>query len=79
MRQGDPVSVVGKIAPRPLFLIHGGADQLILPNEAVALQEAAGSPTELWLLPDVGHAAAIGADREVYRDRVMDFFDRALG
>ena len=78
MRSGDPINAVRHIAPRPLLLIHGGADTFILPEEALALHAAAGDPRELWLLPDVGHARALEANVDTYRDRVSTFFASAL-
>lgn len=74
----DPLGVVGAIAPRPLFLIHGELDDLILVENARALYAAAGEPKELWVLPGVEHSAALEADREAYQERVQGFFQRWL-
>ena len=61
-----------------LRVLLGAADTFILPEEAQTLYAAAGDPRELWLLPGVGHARAIEVDSEAYRDRVMEFFAKAL-
>jgi pimeloyl-ACP methyl ester carboxylesterase len=51
----SPEDQVGRIAPRPLLLLHGTADRLVPPTEAHHLFERAGSPRQLRLLPGVGH------------------------
>lgn len=77
-RAGDPLGRVASLAPRPLLLIHGGADVRIRPEHSRALYAAAREPKELWLLPGVEHAQAITAEPEAYRERVFAFFRRWL-
>jgi fermentation-respiration switch protein FrsA (DUF1100 family) len=43
------------------------------------LYAAAGDPRDLWVLPGVGHVGGYFANRTAYVERVIDFFDRALG
>lgn len=74
-----PVRSVGKIAPTPVFIIHGEKDPGIPAADAVALYKAAGEPKELWLIPGVGHAGGFGEVREEYERRVLAFFRRYLG
>jgi fermentation-respiration switch protein FrsA (DUF1100 family) len=74
LRACDPLDVVGAIAPRPLFLIHGEADDLIPADSARALYAAAGEPKDLWVLPEVEHGRALEADGDRYRERVLRFF-----
>ncbi len=69
-----PVAEVGRIAPRPLLLIHGGADAAVPVEHARRLLAAAGEPAELWVLPGVGHVLAYFADRAAYVERVTGFF-----
>ena len=71
---GDPLACVAAIAPRPILLIHGEADDLIRVDHAHALHAAAGDPKELWLLPNIEHAGAMEADCETYKQRVASFF-----
>lgn len=78
MRLGDPLSVVASVAPRPLLLIHGEQDSLILAENARSLYAAAGEPKELWMLPGVEHARAIEENGDAYRERVLEFFRRWL-
>jgi len=75
----SPLHTVGRIAPRPLLLIHGGRDQAVAPSHAQALFDAARDPRDLWLVPGAGHVGAYFADRERYLERVVGFFEAALG
>ena len=74
----SPLSAVGRIAPRPLLLIHGERDQAVALRHARTLYEAAGDPRELWLVPGAGHVGGYFIDRDQYLERVVGFFDRAL-
>lgn len=73
-----PLLAVGRIAPRPLLLIHGEDDALVPIHHAELLYEAAGEPKELWRLPGVGHVGAYFADRPAYVARVVRFFRSVL-
>lgn len=73
-----PVDVVGAIAPRPILIIHGGADMVTPVEQGRQLYAAAGEPKELWIVSDVPHCGAYFADRRGYVERVAAFFDRAL-
>jgi alpha-beta hydrolase superfamily lysophospholipase len=48
--------LVGRIAPRPLFLAHGAANDLYPPDEAQRLFDLAGEPRELHLMEGAGHS-----------------------
>ena len=78
MRSFDPVAVVGKIAPRPLLLMHGTEDEIIPVSSAHALFASAGEPKELWLIEGLKHCKALEELYEPFRDRVLGFFDRWL-
>lgn len=73
-----PVDVVGRIAPRPLLIVHGANDQLTPADHAHRLYAAAGEPKELWVVAGAPHAGAYFADRQAYVARVAAFLDRAL-
>jgi len=47
--------LVGKVAPRPLLLVHGQADQILPFGCSEALYAWAGAPRELVLYPGAGH------------------------
>ena len=70
--------LIGKIAPRPVFLVYavpgqGGEAEL---NET--FYEAAGNPKEIWKVPGAGHTGGIDAQPAEYERRVIAFFDQAL-
>jgi fermentation-respiration switch protein FrsA (DUF1100 family) len=73
--QYEPVRWVGRIAPRPLMLIHGEQDQYC-PDFDDLLQAA--QPTEVWRVPGVGHVQASQVYPEEYRSRVLAFLNRYL-
>jgi uncharacterized protein len=76
-----PLRDVQRIAPCPLLLIHGEADDLIPvahAHQMVQAARSAGVPVEEWLVPDAGHCGAYFIDRNLYCTRVTDFFRRAL-
>lgn len=72
----EPVRWVGKIAPRPIFFIHGELD-LYCPDFD-ELYAAAGEPKEVWRLPGVDHTKASETFPEEFHRRVIEFFDRYL-
>jgi len=47
--------VVGKIAPRPLLLLHSAKDSVTPTEQSVELFRRAGQPTDLHLMADVDH------------------------
>jgi len=74
-----PVECVGQIAPRPVFFIHGEADDGIPFKHALKLWEASHNPqAELWIVPGAGHTRAYKTNPEEYMSRVTAFFDSAL-
>jgi uncharacterized protein len=74
----DLESAVRRLAPRPLLMIHGGADSYIKPVMARALFRYARRPKELWVVPDAKHNQAPHVAGAEYRRRVLEFFDRHL-
>lgn len=77
-RDVEPLRVVGKIAPRPLLLIHGTDDRTIPAEHTRRLYAAAGGPKELWLAEGADHCGAYFLDRPAYCQRVTTFFARTL-
>jgi fermentation-respiration switch protein FrsA (DUF1100 family) len=67
---------MGLIAPRPVLLISAGQAEL---RYAERYQAAASETTELWAPEGTAHTAALGAHPAEYRQRVLQFFDRAIG
>jgi alpha-beta hydrolase superfamily lysophospholipase len=73
-----PVEVIQAISPRPLLLIHGGADTLIPSSHAHELFAAAREPKELWIVDGIEHCGAYFTDRAGYVRRVAQFFEQYL-
>ena len=67
-----------RLAPRPLLMIHGGADSYIKPEMAQALFHRARSPKEFWLVEGAKHNQAMHVANGEYRRRVLAFFDAHL-
>lgn len=75
---GDhPVEEIGRIAPRPVLIIHGDADALVPLSDAEQLK-AAGRSSELWVVHGAGHGGSYWTDPQAYTERVAAFFDQHL-
>lgn len=78
-----PIDVVASLAPRPLFFIHGGADERT-PNSMMfdlvaAAKQAPNAHVESWLVPGARHAQAFNTATAEYVSRVVAFYTAALG
>ena len=74
----SPKYTIGKIAPRPIFIIHGRADNLVPAAQARHLYRAAGDPKMLWLVPGALHGKCGEVGGFEYKQRLADFFKEAL-
>jgi uncharacterized protein len=76
-----PLDVIGRIAPRPVFLIHSADDDNATTpvTGARALYEAAGEPKQIWIAPRGGHVGAINAFPDEYRSRLLAFLATSIG
>jgi fermentation-respiration switch protein FrsA (DUF1100 family) len=78
-----PMDVVAKIAPRPIFFIHGSADTYIPPSNmsvlAAAAQAAPNAHVQTWLVPGATHARSFVLMPKEYVSRVVAFYTAALG
>lgn len=80
--QAPPPSLVDltpRIAPRPMFLIYalhgtGGEEKQLNPK----YYAAAGTPKQIWEIPEASHTGGIDARPREYEQRVIGFFDHAL-
>jgi len=75
----DPVLSVTRLDDRPLLIVHAGADTAIGPNDGDELAAAAteaGSPTELHICADAGHAGSAEICAEDYAAWVLGFLER---
>lgn len=72
-----PVDVIGKIAPRPVLLVHGTADDFI-PIEHLQLLAHAAPKSEIWIVDGATHVESYTKDPQGYLDRVTRFFTDGL-
>jgi fermentation-respiration switch protein FrsA (DUF1100 family) len=71
--------VIGEVSPRPVLIIHGEHDNgATTVADAHRLYAAARDPKELWIVAEAGHCSAHALFPEMYEERVLQFFDRAL-
>jgi len=66
---------VGRIAPRPVMLVHGSSDTVSSPASARRLRAEAGASASLWLVPDARHAETLLRGWEEYRQRARTMFE----
>jgi dipeptidyl aminopeptidase/acylaminoacyl peptidase len=74
-----PVDTVPEITPRPIFFIHGNADDMIPVDHAERLFAASSkNDNQLWIVPQTGHTQAFKEHPEEFMSRVISFFDESL-
>ena len=74
----DAKQWIGRISPRPVFLLQGGADVVVSPESGKRLFEAAREPKELWFEPELGHAQFLEKRPAEFERRLTAFYDRYL-
>jgi fermentation-respiration switch protein FrsA (DUF1100 family) len=78
-----PVDIVASIAPRPIFFIHGTSDTYVPASNmnilATAALTAPDAHVQTWLVPGANHAQSFNTEGTVYVDRVVAFYNAALG
>jgi uncharacterized protein len=77
-----PLNAVGKIAPRPLYILHGAEDTTVPVEDASVLADAyraAGGTVEPWIVPDTDHIEAMFNEPDEYESRLLGFFGEHLG
>ncbi len=74
----SPVEVIGRISPRPVYIIHGTEDSMASPESAEILFNAANEPKKLWLEEDAIHLGIHMKNPPRYERRVINFFDEWL-
>lgn len=70
--------VIGRISPRPVFVIDGWFGGAIAMNSPYRLYESAQEPKELWVGDGVPHLGMYAADPRTYENKVTQFFDEWL-
>jgi fermentation-respiration switch protein FrsA (DUF1100 family) len=71
-----PIDAIAELAPMPLLIVHGEEDQVVPPDHAIALYEAARPPKTLWLVPAAGHIGAFTTPAN--RAELVDYLTRTL-
>lgn len=74
----DPIRVVSKLAPRPVYLVHGEADDETTPINSQKLYDKAQSPRTLWMVPGARHARSVEIAPVEYRSRLQAFWRQTL-
>ena len=74
-----PKDVIADIAPRPVFVIAGAADDMVPPDQSRVLFDAAREPKSWWLIPGATHGHyAHAAGAATYENKLIRFYDDAL-
>jgi uncharacterized protein len=72
-----PLAAVGELGDRPLAIVHGGSDQATYVHHAADIAAEAwrlGVPTEVWVVPGMGHGQLMYAEPAAYATRLVAFF-----
>jgi fermentation-respiration switch protein FrsA (DUF1100 family) len=75
----SPTAAIGKISPRPIYIIHGLDDTVAPPETAQILFDAANEPKFLWLQEDAIHLGIHMQNPGRYQRRVVRFYEERLG
>jgi fermentation-respiration switch protein FrsA (DUF1100 family) len=73
-----PVDAVGRIAPRPILIVHGTSDELIPIEQGRMIHAAAGEPKRFVEIPGAGHCETFSVDSPEYERRMLAFLNDAL-
>jgi len=74
----SPMNYIDKIAPKPLFIIHGDRDGITPTDDIEKLFQKAKHPKKLWISNDTEHVLARINDPHEYKRRLIEFFDSSL-
>ena len=74
----DATKWIGRLAPRAVLLMQGGADVVVSPDSGRRLFDAAGEPKELWFDPNLGHTEFLRRRPQEFDLRVIGFLERYL-
>lgn len=77
----SPLEAIRRHADRPLFIVHGDADQLVDQHhtrDLAALAQQTGARLTTWLPTGIGHVEAMLAMPDDYEQRLIGFFREAL-
>ena len=74
----SPAALIGKISPRPVYLIQGTLDTVASPDSAETLYNAAADPRYLWVEENAIHLGIYLNNPGRYQRRVVNFFEEYL-
>lgn len=77
LTQSKPVNEIGKLAPRPVLIIHSRSDPFTPVNQAYALKSA-NSLSIYWETSVTKHAESYNTNPRTYIRKVSDFFNLNL-
>jgi fermentation-respiration switch protein FrsA (DUF1100 family) len=77
MGMSRPVAAIGRIAPRPMLIIHSQEDTLVPAADAMMLKGAMPG-AELWIIPGIDHVEGYKQNPLEFTHRIGEFFDRHL-
>ncbi len=72
----SPISVVAKVTPIPLLIIHGENDSIVPMHHATRLYNAANEPKHLWVVQGIDHIEAFSQMDN--RERLVAFMKDSL-
>jgi alpha-beta hydrolase superfamily lysophospholipase len=70
----SPLAHVGRISPRPVYILAAGADTVVDPGSAVRLFDGSAEPKLIWQEPDLGHCGFFLERRDEYERRIIAEF-----
>lgn len=73
-----PLHDIGKISPRPVYIVQGLADAVTPPDTGEILYNAAKEPRFLWEKENVPHMQMYEDNPRRYQRRLVDFFNEWL-
>ncbi len=76
--QISAIAHIHEISPRPVFVMQGGKDLVVIPQSGQRLYDAASEPRQLWWDSNVSHMAFADEQPAEYERRVVTFFDQYL-
>lgn len=74
----SPATLIGRISPRPVYIIQGTDDTVASPDSAEKLYNAAADPRFLWIEEDAIHLGIYLNNPGRYQRRVANFFEEYL-
>ena len=72
----SPLTVVSKVSPTPLLIIHGDNDNIVPLSHGQTLFAAAAQPKEMWVVHNGDHIEAFR--RKEYQERLLQYLERVM-